>query len=85
MRDVKTSKSKKIIGAIISSVIFGAFFIAMVSGITYFQLTEEDRMPWIVYGIVMCLFGFPIIGIVYNLVIRIKEILGGEEDEASKY
>lgn len=85
MRDVKTSKSKKIIGAIISSVIFGAFFIAMVSGITYFQLTEEDKMPWIVYGIVMCLFGFPIIGIVYNLVIRIKEILGGEEDEASKY
>lgn len=85
MRDVKTSKSKKIIGAIISSVIFGAFFIAIVSGITYFQLTEEDRMPWIVYGIVMCLFGFPIIGIVYNLVIRIKEILGGEEDEASKY
>lgn len=85
MRDVKTNKSKKIIGAITSSIIFSAFFIAIVCMMSYFQFTEEDKMPWIVYGILAFLFSFPVIGIVYNLVVRIKEILGGEEDEASKY
>ena len=42
-------------------------------------------MPWMLYWFMVLLFGVPIIGIIYNLVGRIKEINGGEEDEASKY
>ena len=85
MRDVRTSKRKKITGAVLSSLIFGSFFIFLVSIITYFQVTEADKIPWLVYAFLMFLFGFPIVGIIVNLVNRIKEINGGEEDEASKY
>lgn len=85
MRDVKTNKQKKMIGAILSSFLFGLFFLFIGGMITYFQLTETDKMPWILYLFCMILFGFPLVGIIYNLMIRIKEIKGGEEDEASKY
>ena len=85
MRNIKTNKSKKIKGAIISSLIFSLFFIFIAVIITYFQFTELDKMPWILYIFIMIIFIFPIVGIVYNLIIRIKEINGGEEDEASKY
>lgn len=42
-------------------------------------------MPWIIYSFIIFILIIPVISIVYNLVIRIKEIKGGEEDEASKY
>ncbi len=85
MRDVRTSKRKKITGAILSSFIFSLFFIFLAAIITYFQVTEADKIPWLVYAFLMFLFGFPIVGIIVNLVNRIREINGGEEDEASKY
>ena len=53
--------------------------------ISYFQFTESSKIPWLIYFFIMGIFGFPVIGIVYNLIIRIREIQGGEEDEASKY
>lgn len=85
MRDVKSSNYKKIYGAVISSSIFSLFFIFIISVISYFQFTEAERMPWFLYiGFVVMLL-VPLIGIFYNLFIRIKEIKGGEEDEASKY
>lgn len=85
MRNLKTNKSKKIRGAILSSLIFGSFFILLTGGISYFQFTETDKIPWLFYIILIIILGFPLIGIIYNLIIRIKEINGGEEDEASKY
>ena len=85
MRNLKTSKRKKIVGAILSSFLFGLFFLFLVGMITYFQMIETDKMPWILYWFLMVLFAFPVIGIVYNLVVRIKEIKGGEEDDLSKY
>ncbi len=85
MRNVKTNKRRKIRGAIISSLIFSIFFIFLIATISYFQFTESDKIPWIIYLILMTILLIPIIGIVYNLIIRIKEINGGEEDEASKY
>ena len=42
-------------------------------------------MPWILFIFIMFIFIVPVIGIIYNLIIRIKEIMKGEEDEASKY
>lgn len=85
MRNLKTSKRKKIVGAILSSFLFGLFFLFLAGMITYLQMIETDKMPWIVYWFLMIIFIFPVIGIVYNLVIRMKEIKRGEEDEASKY
>lgn len=85
MRDVKTNKAKKIMGAIFSSVIFSLFFFFMAGMISYFQFTEIEKMPWFFYAFLMMIFVFPLVGIIYNLKVRIKEIKGGEEDEASKY
>ena len=85
MRMIKTNKSKKIFGAIISSLIFGSFFLFLIAIITYFQFTETDNMPMIVYIFILFLLAFPLLGIIVNLISRIKEINGGEEDEASKY
>lgn len=77
--------SKKITGAIISSLIFILLFIFFAGLITYFQMTEVDKMPMVLYVFVMGVFIIPMISIVINLGARIKEIKGGEEDEASKY
>ncbi len=85
MRNTKTKKSKKIIGACLSSFIFGTIFIFLIAIISYFQFSEEHNIPWLVYWFIMLILGIPLLGIIYNLVARIKEILGGEEDEASKY
>ena len=85
MRNVRTNKQKKIRGAIFSSIIFGIWFIIMIIGITCFQFKEINNLPWIAYGIIMTILCFPVIGITYNLILRIKEINKGEEDEASKY
>lgn len=85
LRDVKTSNGKKIRGACLSSLASSILFILMIVMITYFQITESSNMPWIAYIIAIGLLSIPVIGIGYNLFIRIKEIEGGEEDEASKY
>lgn len=85
MRDVTSNKTKKITGAILSSLAFSLFFIFLVGMITYFQLTESAKMPWAIYTVLMVLFASPLVSITYNLIKRIKEIIGGEEDEASKY
>lgn len=85
MRDVKTNRSKKIIGAILSSIIFSLLFVFLVLMVTYFQITETEKMSWLMYFIIIAILGTPIIGIIGNLIARIIEINGGEEDEASKY
>lgn len=85
MRDVKSNNKKKILGAITSSIIFSLFFLFIVVIISYFQFTEAEKIPWFFYIFIVGLFLVPVFGIYSNLFIRIKEIKGGEEDEASKY
>ena len=72
MRNVKSNKTKKIWGAVFSSFIFTVFFVFLVSIISYFQFTEVDKMPWVLYIFLMAIFVIPIVGIAYNLIIRIK-------------
>ena len=52
MRNVKTSHAKKIVGAIVSSLIFSLFFLFIIGIITYFQITEVEKIPWVVYGFI---------------------------------
>lgn len=85
MKSLKSNKAKKISGAFLSSLIFGSFFLFLIAIISYFQFTQSDNIPWVIYAFLMFLLLFPLIGIIINLVARIKEINGGEEDEACKY
>ncbi len=85
MRNTKTSKTKKIIAAILVSLLFILFLGGILGMISYFQFTESTKIPWVIYFIIVLLFGLPLFGMIYNLFLRIKEILKGEEDEASKY
>ena len=59
--------------------------IFMIFMISYFQFKYSQKISWFIYFILIFLFLFPVISIVYNLIVRIREIKGGEEDEASKY
>ena len=85
MRDINKAHSIKIRGAIISSITFILLFLFFAGLITYFQMTETEKMPLALYIFCMALFILPTISIIINLIARIKEIKGGEEDEASKY
>lgn len=84
-RSIEKDHSKKIMGAVISSLIFIFIFLFFACLITYFQFTEEEKMPIIIYLFFICILVIPMISIVINLFWRIKEIKGGEEDEACKY
>lgn len=75
----------KMLGASLSALLVGLYFIILVIVISYFQFKDVDKMPWVVYGIVTLLLLSFVALIVINLVKRIYEIKGGEEDEASKY
>lgn len=82
---MKDTKIKKMLGAIFASVFIGLVFLAIMGMISYYQFTEDIIAPWGWYIFLMCLFGIPVFAIIVNLICRIREILGGEEDEASKY
>lgn len=84
MKDMKKSDKKKIWGACLSSLVFGLLFILLLILFTYIKVMD-DSMPWIMYIIFMFLFSLPLLAIIVNLISRIKEIKGGEENEASKY
>ena len=79
------SKGKRIGGAVLSSLIFSGIFIFFLGIICYFQITEVEKCPWPLFWFLMLILGLPVGAVLINLIKRIKEILGGEEDEASKY
>ena len=79
------NKSKKIWGSIISSFIFSLFFIVLLVVLFYAYFGTEEGLPLGIFIFLLFVFALPLLGIIYNLVVRIREILGGEEDEASKY
>ena len=85
MNEVESRKQKKIAGAILSSVLFSVVFLGFLIAISYFQFTEDDVIPWALYFIILVTFLIPVVCIFMNLISRIKEINGGEEDEALKY
>lgn len=84
LKDFKKTDHKKILGACLSSIIFSTFFLFFIILFTVL-LFKESEFPFILYLLLCGVFGFPIIGIIINLIKRIKEIKGGEENEASKY
>lgn len=81
MREIKSNKKKKIFGAVLSSLIFGILFLIPTT-ICFVTGYIQHYMFFYVFGL-LCLI--PFIAIIINLIKRIQEIIGGEEDEASKY
>ena len=81
MREIKSNKKKKIFGAVLSSLIFG-ILILIPTTICFVTGYIQHYMFFYVFGL-LCLI--PFIAIIINLIKRIQEIIGGEEDEASKY
>ena len=77
--------NRKILGAISSGVFFSLFFVIMIGIITYFQFTLEDNIPLVIYFFLIVILSIPLVSVIINIIVRIKEIKGGEEDEASKY
>ena len=74
---------KKIMGAALGGGIMVIFMAAMI-GITIWGSMEEP----VPIGFMLFMIGIPaavIIGVIAALIGRVKEIKGGEEDEASKY
>ncbi len=85
MRSIKSIKKKKLIEATLSATIFCSLLIFLMAIITYFQITEQEQMPLILFIFILIILFLPVLGTIYNLIVRIKEIMKGEEDEASKY
>ena len=85
MKNDNSSYFKKIFGAVVSSVLFISIFLFVAFTVIYFQVTETDKMPTFLFIVFLAFLLFPVISIIINLIFRIKEIKGGEEDEASKY
>ena len=84
MKDRGIDRRKKISGAVISSVVFVAFFLFFIILISIVKFSEEG-MPWSIYLFFLALFLFPMVSILFHLVERIREIKSGEEEEASIY
>lgn len=85
MNNKKDENSKKILGAVVSGITFMSTFIIFILLISYFQFTLEDNIPWILYLLIILFLSLPVISLIFNIIERVKEIKGGEEDEASKY
>ena len=85
MKKSKDNSTKKIIGALFSSLIVSAIFIMIIISMCYFQFTETDKLPIMLFLVILLVLILPVVGIVSNLIERIMEIKNGEEDEARKY
>ena len=83
MNKINDEQKKKIFGAVISSVIFGLLLLFV--GIVMIYGMINDPIPIPIFVILELIVLVPLISIIINLVIRVREIKGGEEDEASKY
>ena len=81
MKEIKSNKKKKILGAVLSSLIFGILF--LIPTIVFIVMGYVDHSK--ILFLFSLLFLIPFIAIIVNLIKRIEEINGGEEDEASKY
>lgn len=82
---MKSNNTKKILGAVLSSMLFLSIYIGMMFSFIYLGLYEDSGIPKLYVIFIMIILSIVCISMIVNLINRIKEIVGGEEDEASKY
>lgn len=79
------NNKKKILGAVLSSLVYTLFIAMYLTLIIYFQITETEKIPAFIFVLLVIVLSVPIIGIISNLIMRINEIKSGEEEKSSKY
>ena len=79
------NNKKKILGAVLSSLVYTLFIAMYLTLIIYFQITETEKIPAFIFVLLVIVLSVPIIGIIINLIMRINEIKSGEEEKSSKY
>ena len=85
MREIKSNKKKKIFGAVLSSLVFGLLFLIPAIFFLVNGYIEYSFHVFNISNLFALILLIPTIAIIINLIKRIEEINGGEEDEASKY
>lgn len=76
--------NKKLVGAILSGTAFILYYVILFAVFVYAGFITAD-MPVSIFLIISFLLLIPLVGIVLALVLRIREIQNGEEEEAEKY
>ena len=76
---------KKLWGALLSGlsvIIYYSFILILVfsDGFTF-----DNSMPKSLVSILLIIIGIPLLGVTIALISRIRELKGGEEEEAKKY
>ena len=77
------NKHKKTFGSLVSAILVVAYLAGWLAMLIWTKL--QEAMPDIIFYIMAGVYIVSIIGIIVALLQRLKEINGGEEDEASKY
>ena len=75
---------KKLWGAILSALAFILYFGLLLAIFTVAGITTQD-LPLPFFILVIFFLTIPLVGITVALILRIKEIKNGEEEEAKKY
>ena len=82
---VKNDVIKKKTGSILSAIVMIIIFVAMIGVMIYAQIDSGDEIPIGVLTVIIVPLAVCVLGVVIALFQRLKEINGGEEDEADKY
>ncbi len=77
--------NKKILGAVLSGIVFIIYLAVIITFIVYVQLTSFEKIPLGVFVYLLFALLIPFIGIIYALYSRVGEIIRGEEEESKKY
>lgn len=85
MKKFSDEQKTKLVGTIVSGLLCGGYFLLLIILIIYCQFVASEKMPGILFLLMVCILLLPFIGILYSFISRVREIRSGEEEEASKY
>ncbi len=74
---------RKTIGSIVAASVFALFIVALIA--LFLWLNSVEGAPAGIFIFYIGIFALVLIGVIVALCLRLKEIRGGEEDEAGKY
>lgn len=81
--NVKRDKRKKMLGPVIAAAVVIVFMVGFIAMMLW--ANTKEPVPWWILGMVIVIFAGIIVGVILALRERVKEINGGEEDEAIQY
>lgn len=86
MDSQKRDERKKYVAPVVITVLVVAFVLGLIAFVAWALSTDLPPRPVLLYLCIYLLLGLGVIGgVIYSLKQRIREIKGGEENEARKY